>query len=94
MVKADKLIKEQKDREDIKIKTYDKILDKIEKKILFASKANYYYTWYSVPEFVIGLPLYSLRDCVEYLIKKLNDDGFETEYYEPNLLLVKWFPKK
>jgi hypothetical protein len=93
MVKADKLIKEQKEREEIKEKTYEKILDKIEKKILFSSKANFYYTWYSVPEFVIGLPLYSLKDCVEYLIKKLNNDGFETEYYDPNLLLVKWFPK-
>ena len=94
MVKADKLIKEQKEREDRRHDTYNKILEKIEKKIVFASNANYYYTWYSIPEFIIGLPLYSLSDCKNYIIKKLNDNGFDTEFYEPNLLFIKWFPKE
>lgn len=93
MVKADKLIKEQKERENLKQNTFKKILHKIEKKIVFASKANFYFTWYSIPEFVIGLPLYSLKDCSDYVIKHLKQDGFEVEYYEPNFILIKWFPK-
>jgi hypothetical protein len=62
MVKADKLIKEQKKREDKKKETFSKILEKVEKKIILASSANYYFTWYSIPEFIIGLPLYSLKE--------------------------------
>jgi hypothetical protein len=93
MVKADSLIKEQKKRDIIKTETFDKILKKIEKKIIFASSGNYYYTWYSIPEFIVGLPLYSLKDCMIYIKKKLENDGFEVELYEPNILLIKWFPK-
>jgi hypothetical protein len=37
--------------------------------------------------------MYSLRECKEYIENKLKNDGFETEFFEPNILLVKWFPK-
>lgn len=94
MVKADKLIKEQKERDDRKKYTFDKIFMKIEKKIVLASSANFYYTWYQIPEFILGLPLYSLKECKEYIESKLNKDGFETEFFEPNYLLIKWFPKE
>jgi hypothetical protein len=93
MVKADKLIKEQKKREDKKKETFNKILEKVEKKIILASSANYYFTWYSIPQFIIGLPLYSLVECKDYIIRKIDKNGFKTEFFEPNILLIKWFPK-
>ena len=94
MVKADKLIKEQKERDNLKNNTFNKILVKIEKKIILSSAANFYYTWYEIPEFILGLPFYLLKECKDYLMKKLNHDGFETEFFEPNYLLIKWFPKE
>ena len=94
MVKADKLIKEQKERDDRKKITIDKIFIKKEKKIVLASASNYYYTWYSIPEFIVGLPIYSLIECKEYISKKLKENGFEIEFFEPNILLIKWFPKE
>ena len=94
MVKADKLIKEQKERDDRKKITFDKVFLKIEKKIVLSSAANYYYCWYSIPEFIVGLPMYSLKECKEYIENRLKNDGFETEFFEPNILLVKWFPKE
>ncbi len=94
MVNAKDLIKEQKEREDRKKLTFDKIFLKIEKKIVLASAANFYYTWYSIPEFIVGLPLYSLSECKNYIENKLKKEGFEIEYFEPNILLIKWFPKE
>jgi len=94
MVKADKLIKEQKERDDRKKITFDKIFIKIEKKIVLSSASNYYYTWYSIPEFIVGLPIYSLSGCKEYIVNKLKENGFEIEFFEPNILLIKWFPKE
>ena len=93
MVKADELIKQQKEREDRKYVTFEKIYDHVEKKICLASDGNYYYTWYQVPEMLIGLPTYSREECQKYLISRLGKNGFETEFFEPNILLVKWFPK-
>lgn len=94
MVNAKDLIKEQKVREERKNATFDKIFEKIEKKIILASAANFYYTWYSIPQFIVGLPLYSIDECKNYIENKLKKDGFEIEYFEPNILLIKWFPKK
>lgn len=94
MVKAEDLIKQQKEREDRKYVTFDKIYTHVEKKICSASTGNYYYTWFQVPELLIGLPSYSRIECQKYVIKKLKKDGFETEFFEPNIILIKWFPKQ
>jgi len=93
MVKAGKLIKEQKERDERKKITFEKVFIKIEKKIVMASAANYYYCWYSIPEFIVGLPMYSFKECKEYVEIKVNKNGFETEFFDPNILLIKWFPK-
>lgn len=94
MVKADKLIKEQKEREDKKKETFDKILLKIEKKIIMASSTNFYSAWYLVPEFIIGLPMYNLKECIDYLEEKLVKDGFKVTFYEPNIINIDWKPSE
>jgi len=92
MVKAEDLIREQKERENRKVITFDKVYELVEKKINLASKANYYNTWYQIPELILGLPLYSLKECEEYISKKLKKNGFKTTFYKPNLLFISWEP--
>ena len=92
MVKAIDLISVQKHRESKKYITFNKIYKNIENKIKLSSDSNNYYTWYQIPEFLIGLPFYSLSDCILYIDKKLNDDGFTTTVYNNNLILITWFP--
>lgn len=94
MVKADELIKQQKERKKLKKKTFSKILNLVEKRIQMSSNSNNYYTWYEIPELILGLPIYNLNECKKYLIKKLEKNGFKTESYEPNLILITWFPDK
>lgn len=94
MVKADKLIKEQEERDERKKITFNKVFLKIEKKIILASAANYYYCWYSIPEFIIGLPMYSLKGCKEYIENELKKNKFKTEFFEPNIIFVNWFPEE
>ena len=53
MVKAQELINKQKERENLKISTYKKIYELVEKKIALASNSNYYYT--SIPVLANGL---------------------------------------
>ena len=79
-------------KNDHKNKTFEKILQKIEKKILLASSADFYMTYYQVPEFIIGLPVYKLNDCIDYIIKRLKTNGFTIEKYEPNILIISWLP--
>ena len=90
MVKAKDLLKLQKKRESKKKTIYQKVYAKVEKKIVLTSNTNYYLCWYSVPEFMIGTPLYRLDKCIEYIIKKLEKNGFKVTFYEPNLLQISW----
>ena len=93
-MKAEDLVKQQKERENRKTITFDKIYVHVEKKIYLASTGDYYYTWYQIPEFLVGLPMYSVDECQKYIQIKLKKNGFETEFYSPNILLIKWFPKE
>ncbi len=92
MLKASELISVQKERESKKYITYNKIYSNIEKKIKLASDTNNYYTWYQIPEFLIGLPFYDVSDCNKYIVKTLNDNGFKITSYKNNLVLISWLP--
>jgi hypothetical protein len=93
MVKAIELVKQQKKREERKKITFEKIYNVIEKKIILASTGDYYYTWYQIPEFLVGLPMYSIDECQKYIQEKLIANDFDTEFFLPNILLIKWFDK-
>lgn len=91
MVKATDLVKQQKKREERKKITFEKIYSVIEKKIIMASAGDFYYTWYQIPEFLVGLPMYSVDECKNYIQDKLKLNGFVVEFFLPNILLIKWF---
>ena len=92
MVKANDLIKSQENKENKKYITFSKIYDNIEKKIIKASERNLYYTYYQIPQILIGQPTYSIKECYSYIDKKLQKDGFKTQEYLNNTILISWFP--
>ena len=93
MINANELIKQQIERKNNKVLTFKKIYNLITKKICMSSKCNNYYTWYQVPEFILGLPSYSLNECIQYIITKLKKNGFTADFYNPNIIFISWIPK-
>lgn len=94
MVKAEDLIKQQKEREKKKRFTFEKIYLLVEKKIILASSNNQYHTWYQIPKFIFGMSVYSIDECNQYIQEKLEKNGFEVEFFQPSIILVKWYVKK
>jgi len=90
MVLAKDLLKQQTIRNEKKYLIFNKIHSKIEAKIIKASASNYYETWYLIPEFMIGNPRYSLKECIDCINERLIKDGFKTQLFNPNLLYIKW----
>jgi hypothetical protein len=90
MVKAGDLVKAQKERDNIKYKTFKKIFNQIEKKIVLASSSNYYYIWYQIPVFLIGSPMYNIDECKQFVIKNLQDNDFKINENEGHLLYIYW----
>ncbi len=94
MVKAEDLIKQQKDKDKKKRITYKKVLDRIEKKIVLASNSNSYNCTYEIPKLIIGLPIYSVDGCTKYVIKKLKKNGFKVDTLSDNNIFISWYPKE
>ena len=90
MVKAEDLRKERNNKKKKKEKTFKKIYDIAEKKIIIANTGNNTIAWFEIPEFILGVPIYKIIECKDYLEKKLKKNGFKTEFFEPNVLKVDW----
>ena len=48
------------------------------------------YCWYVVPEVLLGIPKYDHRECIAYVIDKLQENNFIIRYIHPNLLFISW----
>ena len=90
MVKAEDLIKEQQEKTEIRKKCYKKVYKRIETKIVQVNSVNESQCWYEIPEFILGIPLYSFEDCKKYIIEKLKKNGFKSNMINDNVILIDW----
>ena len=85
----DDLFKEKKQTQEHKIKIYQRILARVHKKIKTTSRMRNSdnFSFFLIPEFILGIPRYDMAECTSYIIEKLTDNGFLVKYTHPNLLL-------
>ena len=71
---------------------FNKILNRIHVRIKTTSKQKIdsQFCWYVVPEVMIGVPKYDQGACIAYLLDKLNTNGFNVRYIDPNTLFISW----
>jgi hypothetical protein len=43
-----------------------------------------------VPEFVIGYPIYELGECIVFVKRHMEGNGYKVTYLFPRLLIVSW----
>ena len=88
----DDLYNAKKIEQQNKLKTYNKILQRVHKKIKYTSKQknSLCFCCFVVPEFMIGTPRYDCGACIAYIIDKLKENGFNIKYTHPNLLWISW----
>jgi len=90
MINIFNLHKTQRVKKKNRTKYYKKVLEKCINKIkLVAEKAETQLV-YTIPNIVIGIPLYDKEECANYLVKILKAQGFMVAYMKPNLLLISW----
>jgi hypothetical protein len=90
-LKPAELFDKRRQRDGAKLKSYNKILEQIYVKIRANSKmGGDPWIIYTVPPFILGLPLIDLEDCVVYIVYILRQQAYEVRYTFPNLLYVSW----
>lgn len=75
-----------------RIKIYEKIYNKIIYKIKSISNKgeNIFSTYYIIPEYQFGSPLYDQTTCIAYSIIRLRKVGFDVKYTHPNFMYISW----
>ena len=48
------------------------------------------FTFFLLPEFILGVPRYDMAECTSFVMEKLIDNGFMIKYTHPNLLFISW----
>jgi Family of unknown function (DUF5759) len=88
----DELFEFKKEQDLNTLKTYNLILDRVHVNIKRTSrqKIENQCCWYVVPEFILGVPRYDVKNCIAYIVKELQDNGFKVTYTHPNLLFIVW----
>jgi len=76
------IYKNNKKKEQQKIKTYNIILSKCEKKIKWHANNNQFYCYFEIPRFCLSCPLYNVDECVYFIVEKLKSK-FSLYYFSP-----------
>ena len=78
------------EREKGRLLVYEDVLAKCFHRIQNAVQRDEPFALFIVPEFVVGKPKYNFSNCIQYIIFRLKQNGFEVKYYYPNALQVLW----
>jgi hypothetical protein len=90
-IDIDGLYERNMNRELRNVSIFNKIINRIHKRILTTSKSKQdKYIWFTIPKFIFGQPLYHQGDCIAYIITKLSDNGFFVKYMHPNTIFLSW----
>lgn len=91
-INIDDLFEKNQKRNLKQLSIFNKILNRINKRIttIGKTKKNDKHTWFIIPEYIFGEPVYDQRECVAYVISKLEENGFFIRYIHPNTLFISW----
>ena len=89
MIDINELSKERKQLQKRKQNVYKNILKKIYNKIKLANKLNNY-CYYVIPNFVLGMPLFDVNKCSDYIYDNLVNKGFKVTRMKYNHFMIYW----
>ena len=91
-INIDELYEKNKKRDLKQLSIFNKILNRVHRRITITgrNKRNDKYIWFAIPEFIFGEPVYDQKECIAYVVSKLEDNGFFIRFIYPNTLFISW----
>lgn len=92
-IEIHKLFDKYHQKQQRRLKIYEKVYDKVVHKIknICNKGESIFSTYYVIPEYLFGCPLYNQTTCIAFCIIKLRKLGFEVTYTHPNFLYISWY---
>ena len=69
---------------------YKKVLKKCHHRIKVVSSKGESFCFYVVPEYIYGVPRFDTLTCANYIVRRLQKNGFKIMYTYPNLIFISW----
>lgn len=82
--------KRQKEKEKNRLKIYESIGAKCFKKIKETSINEETFCFFRLPEYIPGLPIYNMTECVMFLLNLLHEKGFNARYINGFMIYISW----
>ncbi len=91
-INMDELFQREQKSHSQREKIYSRILNRAHTQIKTTSRQRdgSKFTFFLIPEFLVGTPTYDVAACTAYIIYKLKNNGFFVKYTHPNLLFISW----
>lgn len=91
-INLDSLFEKKRQYNLSRLSVYQKILQRIHERIKYTARQRNSddFCFYVVPEFMFGVPRYDVQTCIQYVMDKLQENGFAVKYTHPNLLFISW----
>ena len=91
-INLDDLYEKKRQHDLNKLEIFNKLLSRVHHKIKMVGrqKVDEQYTWFIVPEVMIGVPKYDQGACIAYILDKLRANKFICKYIHPNTIFISW----
>ncbi len=73
-----------------KTRTYEVVLEKLNKHILASADKGFQDCVFVVPVMIFGYPKYDIDHCMKYIVFKINENGFHYKLINRNTIYVSW----
>ena len=84
------LYENQRTKQINRLRFFENILKKCYHRIKTVGDKGETFCFYIVPEFSMGIPLYNVYQCSQFIIDHLIKKGFNILYIRPNLIYISW----
>jgi hypothetical protein len=70
---------------------YTIVLDKCIEKIVYTNKfTDKTYTFFEIPQLLMGYPDYDMTGCILFIMEKLRHQKYYVEYFDSNSIYIDW----
>jgi len=96
-ISLNELYRMKRQKETNKIASFNKVLEKCHQRIRNVASYGGLNAFYEVPGMIVGLPLYNIAQCTEYIVEQLRTSGFLVQVLPPPhmyVIYVSWDPEE
>lgn len=90
MINIHDLNKRRREKRKRDLEIYQRVLKRCHNRIRLSAHKMGTQCVFTVPQYIAGLPLYSLLDCIRFLKKTLRQNGFKVKSINFDQLYISW----